>query len=139
MRQKQRMEEKLDAFLANQILETEFEHDSKAEGEGEHSAVTKAEEAEEIGGTETSTMEIDDAGEDKVMAADDLHPSARKKRVPSLPLKPFNKRVGAGTATQGNMGHQARKGTDMKASVSCKRCIHQGITSNWQWRQMRKL
>ena len=127
LRRQRRMDEKLDAFLANEITESELERDSDEAGEVEQNEATGKEEVDDLVGTEISAMEIDDAGEDEVMVVDEAHPSGGRKRAPSSPPKPSNKRARAATAIQGNVGRQLSKGTDAKVSASCERCVRQGI------------
>ena len=120
-RRERRTNEKLDAFLANEITESDLERDSDAEEEEGRSAATRKEEVEDVMGTEASAMEVDDAGGDEGMAVDGALASSRRKRAPSSPPKPSNKRARAATTTQAKA---AIVGT---ASVSCERCIRQHI------------
>ena len=61
-------QEKLDLFLNESITAEEFEKD--LEVEAERSKVTGEGMVEDAFGTQMSEMEVDDAGEDKVVAED---------------------------------------------------------------------
>ena len=77
-------QEKLDLFLNESITAEEFEKDLEAEAE--RSKVTGEGMVEDVFGTQISEMEVDDAGEDKVVVVDKGTKGGRK-RVPSLPPK----------------------------------------------------
>ena len=67
-----RQQEKLDLFLNESITAEEFKKDSEAEAEAEAegSKVTGVAVIEDKVGAQVSKMEVDDAGEDKVVVED---------------------------------------------------------------------
>ena len=71
-------------FLNESITAEEFERDSEAEAE--RSEIVEDVAGEDMLGTQTSEMEVDDAGEDEVVAEDKGSKGGRK-RAPSLPPK----------------------------------------------------
>ena len=127
LRRQRRMDEKLDAFMAQTITESELERDSEAEEEDARGEVTGEEAVEGAVGTESSAMEVDDAGEDEVMAVDEARPLGGRKRAPSSPPKQSKKRARATATTQGTVGGQSEPKTTAIASVSCERCTRQKI------------
>ena len=115
LRRQRRLDEKLDMFLAEKITESELERDSEPDEEIEHA--TGEEEVEEAAGTEGSAMEVDDAGEDEVMAIDDVKQTGGRKRAPSSPPKPSKKRARAATSTP----------VVATSTIPCERCTRQKI------------
>ena len=84
MRREKRQQEKLDLFLNESITAEEFERD--LEVEAERSEIVEDIAGEDALGTQTSEMEVDDAGEDKVVAEDKGSKGGRKQ-APSSPPK----------------------------------------------------
>ena len=71
-------------------MEEELEMDLEAEVE--QSKVTGPGEVKEASEMQTSVMEVDDTGEDKVVAADGGKPSGGRKCALSSPPKPSRRR-----------------------------------------------
>jgi hypothetical protein len=127
LRRQRRLDDKLDAFMAQRITESELERDSEAEEEEARGAGTGEEGLEGAGGTTSSAMEVDDEGEDEVMADDDVKPVGGRKRAPSSPPKPPTKRARAATAILARLDSQAPVGTGAIVESPCERCTRQGI------------
>ena len=83
-------QEKLDLFLSELITVEEFERDLEAEAEAEKSEVVGDVVGEDALGTQTSEMEVDNAGEDEVVA-ENIGSKGGRKRAPSSPPKPSRK------------------------------------------------
>ena len=83
-RREQRQQEKLDLFLSESITIEEFERD--LEVEAERSKVVGDVVGEDALGTQTSEMEVDDVGEDEVVA-ENVGSKGGRKRAPSSPPK----------------------------------------------------
>ena len=68
-----RLEEKLTAVLEGRMSQVELEIDSEAEemGEAEESEAVGMEEVGMTGGTQSSTMEVDEEGEDEVVVVEE--------------------------------------------------------------------
>ena len=115
--------EKLDLFLNKSITAEEFKKDSDAEADTERSKVTGEGVVEEVVGTQTSEMEVDDTGEDKVMAEDKGSKGGRK-RAPSSPLKLSRKQARVSTTVA--LKPAAIEKADSKSSTvnTCNRCRH---------------
>ena len=75
-RRERRQQEKLDLFLSELITVEEFERD--LEVEAERSKVVGEVVGEDMLGTQTSEMEVDDVGEDEVVAEDKGSKGGRK-------------------------------------------------------------
>ena len=75
-RREKRQQEKLDLFLNEFITAEEFERDSEAEAE--RSEIVEDVTGEDVLGTQTSEMEVDDAGEDEVVVEDKGSKGGRK-------------------------------------------------------------
>ena len=88
-RREQRQQEKLDLFLSELITVEEFERDSEVEAE--RSEVVGEFVGEDVLGTQTSKMEVDDVGEDEVVA-ENVGSKGGRKRAPSSPPKLSRKR-----------------------------------------------
>ena len=118
-RREKRQQEKLDLFLNESITAEEFERDSEAEAE--RSEVVEDITSEDALGTQTSEMEVDEAGEDGVVVEDKGSKGGRK-RAPSSPPKLSRKRTRASTAVGSKPIVVKRKDSSATAVTSCKRC-----------------
>ena len=87
-RREKRQHEKLDLFLNESITAEEFERDSEAEAERREIVEDIA--GKDALGTQTSEMEVDDVGEDDVVA-ENVGSKGGRKQAPSLPPKPSRK------------------------------------------------
>ena len=77
MRKEKHQQEKLDLFLNESITAEEFERDSEVEAE--RSKIVEDVAGEDALGTQTSEMEVDDAGEDEVVVEDKGSKGGRKE------------------------------------------------------------
>ena len=123
-RRERRQQEKLDLFLNESITAEEFEKDSEAEAE--ESEVTGVTVIEDKGGAQVSEMEVDDAGEDKVVV-EDLKSKGGRKRAPSSPPKPSRKRTRASTAIGSKPAVIERTDSSASAVTACDRCRYYNI------------
>ena len=129
------LEEKLTAVLEGRMDQAELEVDSEVEEmvEAEGSKAVRTEEYGTMGGTQSSAMEVDEEGEDKVVVIEEVKRGETRKWVPSLPPKSSRKRVRAGTATQTPAGSQVKRGlvqgsqagmgTAVSTANPCWRCV----------------
>ena len=123
MQRGRHQQEKLDLFLNKSITAEEFKKDSDAEADTERSKVTGEGVVEEVVGTQTSEMEVDDTGEDKVMAEDKGSKGGRK-RAPSSPLKLSRKQARVST-TVALKPAAIEKADSISSTVNtCDRCRH---------------
>ena len=108
-----RLEEKLMAVLEGQMSQAVLEIDSEVEEmvEAEGSEAVGMEEFGTTGGTQSSAMEVDEEGEDEVVAIEEVKRGEMRKRAPSSPPKSSWKWVRAGTATQTPVGSQVKGGS----------------------------
>ena len=90
-----RLEEKVMEVLEGWLTQVALEVDSEAEemGEAEGSEAVRMEDFGMIGGTQSSAMEVDEEGEDKVVVVEGVKQSKTRKQAPSLPPKMSRKRV----------------------------------------------
>ena len=121
------------AVLEGQMSQVELEIDLEAEemGEVEGSEAVRMEEVGTTGGTQLSTMEVDEE-EDEVVVVE-VQQGETRKWVPLSPPKSLRKRVQAGMATQtpvgsqvkGSLvqGSQAGMGTVVSTANPCWRCV----------------
>ena len=123
-RRERRQQEKLDLFLNESITAEEFEKDSEAEAE--ESEVTGVTVIEGKVGAQVSEMEVDNAGEDKVVV-EDLKSKGGRKRAPSSPPKPSRKRTRASTAIGSKPAAIERTDSSASAVTACDRCRYHNI------------
>ena len=107
------------------MSQVELEIDSEAEemGEAEESEAVGTEEVGTTGGTQLSTMEVDEEGEDEVVVVVEAKQGEMRKRVPLSPPKSSRKRVRAGMVTQMPAGSQVGMGTAVSMVNLCWRCV----------------
>ena len=123
-RRERRQQEKLDLFLNELITVEEFERDSEAEAE--RSEVVGEVVGEDTLGTQTSEMEVDDVGEDEVVAEDKGSKGGRK-RAPSSPPKLLRKRTCASIAVLSKPTVIERTDSSASAVTACDRCRQYNI------------
>ena len=119
-----RQQEKLDLFLNESITAEEFEKD--LEEEVERSEALGDVVREDVLGTQTSEMEVDDAGEDKVVAKNTT-PKGGRKWAPSSPPKPSRKRAHTLKAIVSKPVVVKRSNSNASAVSPCDRCHHYNI------------
>ena len=120
----QRQQEKLDLFLNESITAEEFKRDSKEELE--RSKVMGEEVVEDMVGMQVSEMEVDDAGEDEVVAEDKRLKGGRKQ-APSSPLKPSRKQACASTAIASKPAVMEKANSKLSTVNACDWCCHYDI------------
>ena len=123
-RREKRQQEKLDLFLNESITAEEFERDSEAEAE--RSEIVEDIAGKDALGMQTSEMEVDDAGEDKVVV-EDKGSKGRRKRAPSSPPKLSRKRTHTSTAVVSKPIVIERKDSSASAVTSCEWCRQHNI------------
>ena len=111
-------------FLNESITAEEFERDSEVEAE--RSEVVEDVTGEDALGTQTSEMEVDEAGEDEVVVEDKGSKGGRK-RAPSSPPKLSRKRTRVSTAVGSKPIVVERKDSSASAVTSCERCLQHNI------------
>ena len=117
-------QEKLDLFLNESITAEEFEKDLEAEVE--RSKVTGEGMVEDAFGTQMSEMEVDDAGEDEVVA-EDKGTKGGRKWVPSSPPKLSRKRACASTTIASKSAVIEKAGNKSSLLNTCDQCHHYNI------------
>ena len=117
-------QEKLDLFLSESITVEEFERDSEAEVE--RSKIVEDVAGEDALGTQMSEMEVDDAGEDKVVAEDKGSKGGRK-RAPSSPPKLSRKQTRVSTSVVSKPTVVERTDSSVSVVTSCDRCRQHNI------------
>ena len=117
-------QEKLDLFLNESITAEEFEKD--LEVEAERSKVTGEGMVEDAFGTQMSEMEVDDAGEDEVVA-EDKGTKGGRKQVPYLPPKLSRKWACASTTITSKSTVIEKAGNKSSPLNTCDRCCHYDI------------
>ena len=118
-RRERRQQEKLDLFLIESITVEEFERDSEVEAE--RSEVVGEFVGEDALGTQTSEMEVDDLGEDEVVA-ENVGSKGGRKRAPSSPPKLSRKRTRASTAVGSKPIVIEKTDSSASAVTACDRC-----------------
>ena len=111
-------------FLNESITAEEFKRDLEAEAE--RSEIVEDIAGKDALGTQTSEMEVDDVGEDEVVAEDKGSKGGRK-RAPSLPPKLSRKRTHALTAVVSKPIVIERTDSSASAVTSCERCRQHNI------------
>ena len=123
-RREQRQQEKLDLFLSELITVEEFERD--LEVEVERSKVVGEFVGEDVLGTQTSEMEVDDVEEDEVVV-ENVGSKGGRKRAPSSPPKLLRKRTRALTAVGSKPTIIERMDSSASAVTACNRCRQHNI------------
>ena len=103
-------------------------------GEAEESKAVGTEEVGMTGGTQSSAVEVDEEGEDEVVAVEEVKQGEMRKQAPSSPPKSSRKRVRAGMVTQPPAGSQV-KGSSMQGSQAGVGTVVS--TANLCWRCVR--
>ena len=116
-------QEKLDLFLSELITVEEFERDSEAEAEAERSEVMGEGVVEEAIGTQTSEMEVDNTGEDEVVAEEKRLRGGRKQAL-SSPPKPSRKWTCTSTAIASKTAVVEKAQRITSTATTCDWCHH---------------
>ena len=111
-------------FLNESITAEEFERDSEAEAERREIVEDVA--SEDALGTQMSEMEVDDMGEDEVVA-ENVGSKGGRKRAPALPPKLSRKRTRASTAVGSKPTVIERTNSSVSAVTTCDRCRQHNI------------
>ena len=111
-------------FLNESITAEEFERDSEAEAERREIVEDVA--SEDVLGTQTSEMEVDNVGEDEVVA-ENVGSKGGRKQAPSSPPKPSRKRTHASTAVGSKPTVIERTESSVSAGTACDRCRQHNI------------
>ena len=123
-RRERHQQEKLDLFLSESITVEEFERD--LEVEVERSEVVGEFVGKDALGTQTSEMEVDDVGEDEVVA-ENVGSKGGRKIAPSSPPKLSRKQTRALTVVRSKPTVIERMDSSASAVTACDRCRQHNI------------